>query len=135
MPPVGVLSGRRNPESRVPLNIDWASYLRVHSDRRNLLIHVFAVPLFVAAILSLVFCLIRGDYLTAIVAILAAFAAMLLQGRGHALEAEPPEPFSGPGNFLRRWFREQFLVFPMFLVSGRWWRQLKAARGGSGRAA
>jgi uncharacterized membrane protein YGL010W len=26
--------------------IDWASYLRVHSHRRNLVIHAFAVPLF-----------------------------------------------------------------------------------------
>jgi hypothetical protein len=119
----------------VPVDIDWTSYLRVHSDRRNLVIHVFAVPLFVGAFLSLIFCLIRGDYLTAVFAMFGAFAALLLQGRGHALEAHPPEPFSGPGNFLRRWFREQFLVFPMFLLTGRWWHQFRESGGGSDGAA
>jgi hypothetical protein len=114
---------------------DWASYLRVHSDRRNLVIHVFAVPLFVVAFLSLIYYLVRGNYLNAVIATFGAFVAMLLQGRGHALEAQAPEPFSGPGNFLRRWFREQFLVFPMFLMSGRWWHQFKVSGGGSDSAA
>ena len=114
MRPAGALSGLRNPESSVSAGIDWTSYQRVHSDRRNLIIHALAVPLFVVATLSL------------IVSLAAAFAAMALQGRGHAFELHPPEPFSGPGNFLRRWFREQFLVFPMFVLNGRWWRQFKA---------
>ncbi len=65
--------------------------------------------------------------MASVIAVVGAFAAMLLQGRGHALEAHAPEAFSGPGNFLRRWFREQFLVFPVFFLTGRWWRQFKGA--------
>jgi uncharacterized membrane protein YGL010W len=30
-----------------PMQPDWSEYLRVHADRRNLLMHLFAVPLFV----------------------------------------------------------------------------------------
>lgn len=135
MPQVGAPSGRRNPEFSVSVDIDWTSYLRVHGDRRNLVIHVFAVPLFVGAFLFLIFFLVRGAFLFAGTALFAAFVAMALQGRGHALEAHAPEPFAGPGNFLRRWFTEQFLVFPMFLVTGRWWHQFKASGGEADSAA
>lgn len=115
--------------------IDWPGYLRVHSDRRNLAIHAIAVPLFVASTVVLVVSPIGGAYVTAIVASSAAIIAMVLQARGHALEPHAPEPFTGPANFLRRWFTEQFLIFPLFVVTGRWWRQFKTSGGGSGRAA
>ncbi len=127
MQQAGVPSGRRKPESDVSADIDWNSYQRVHSDRRNLIIHALAVPVFVIGTLSLLVCLVRGDYVPAGLALFAAIAAMALQGRGHALESHAPEPFSGPINFLGRWFREQFLVFPMFILTGRWWHQFKTS--------
>ena len=105
--------------------IDWQNYARVHSDRRNLVIHALAVPLFVAASITLVGCLVSGNYPIAFAALFVALTSMLLQGRGHALEVHAPEPFSGPGNFLKRWFREQFFIFPVFLLSGRWQRQFR----------
>lgn len=109
------------------LEIDWTSYLRVHSDRRNLVLHLIAVPLFAVATILLAVFLVRGSYLAAAVAIAVAMAAMAMQGRGHALEPYAPEPFAGPGNFLRRWFGEQFLVFPTFVVTGRWWQQFRTS--------
>ena len=115
--------------------IDWSSYQRVHGDRRNLIIHAFAVPLFVASIVFLIDRLVRGDYEPAVIAIVVAFVAMVLQGRGHALESHAPVPFSGPGNFLKRWSMEQFVIFPLFLLTGRWWHRFKAAEGGSDDAA
>jgi hypothetical protein len=35
------------------MKIDWSECQRNHADRRNLLMHIVAVPLFVGAILSL----------------------------------------------------------------------------------
>ena len=134
MPRAGVPSGPRNPDFSVYVQFDWTSYLRVHSDRRNLTIHVLAVPLFVGSIVSLIPYLSRGDYVSAVVAVVLALIAMVLQGRGHALEGHAPVPFSGPGNFLKRWFVEQFLIFPLFFLMGRWWRQFKAAADGTDSA-
>lgn len=104
---------------------DWSEYLRVHADRRNLLMHLFAVPLFVVAFLALLLSASAGQWSMAFAAGAAALAAMALQGRGHRLEASPPRPFTGPRNFLRRWFTEQFIVFPLFVFSGRWLQQYR----------
>jgi len=38
-----------------------------------------------------------------------------------------PRPFTSRANFLRRWFIEQFIIFPWFVLSGRWWQQLRAS--------
>lgn len=117
------------------MQIDWTSYQRVHADRRNLIIHLIAVPVFVGSIVSLVLYLLRGDYLAAVIVLALAFAAMVLQARGHAGELQTPLPFSGPGNFLKRWFTEQFVIFPLFCLTGRWWRQFKGTSDGSDSAA
>ena len=117
------------------MRIDWTDYLRVHAERRNLLIHLIAVPLFVGSVVSLFLYLIRGDYVSAVILIVLAFGAMAMQGRGHALEPEPPRPFSSPVDFLRRWFTEQFYIFPVFLLSGRWWQQLTSNNNGPDDAA
>jgi hypothetical protein len=117
------------------VQIDWTSYLRVHADRRNLIIHLFAVPLFVGCIVSLILYLIRGDIVTVVIAIILAIIALALQAWGHAREVNAPVPFSSPGNFLNRWFTEQFAIFPIFVLSGRWWRQFNGTGGESGDAA
>lgn len=109
------------------MRIDWSEYARVHAERTNLLIHLLAVPLFVGAFVFLLFSVWRGDGTSAVVASALCFGAMAMQGRGHRQEIEPPRPFSGPANFLRRWFTEQFVIFPLFLLSGRWWRQYRDA--------
>ncbi len=117
------------------MQIDWSSYLRVHGDRRNLIIHLFAVPLFVGSIIFLILYLIRGDFVSAVIAIVLAFIALVLQGWGHAREVNAPVPFSSLGNFLNRWFTEQFVIFPLFVLTGRWWRQFNVTGGGSDNAA
>ena len=85
------------------------------------------MPLFVASIVFLVASIVRVEYVSIVIAVILALVAMVLQGRGHALEQHAPAPFSGPGNFLKRWFTEQLVIFPLFVLSGRWWRQFKAA--------
>jgi hypothetical protein len=49
-----------------------------------------------------------------------------LQGFGHAREANEPKPFTGLLDFLRRWLAEQYFTFPVFVITGRWWRQYMA---------
>ena len=117
------------------MRIDWADYLRVHAERRNLLMHLIAVPLFVGSFASSLICFARGETSSAVIALVLAFAAMAIQGRGHALEPESPRPFASPLDFLRRWFTEQFYIFPVFLLSGRWWQQLSSDNDGPGDAA
>jgi len=109
------------------MNVDWSEYGRVHTSRFNLLIHLIAVPLFIAASISLLKYIARGDWASAAIVMLIALLAMAAQGRGHKQEPQSPRPFSSPANFLRRWFAEQFFLFPTFLLSGRWWRQYVAA--------
>jgi hypothetical protein len=111
------------------MDIDWPDYLRVHTDRRNLLIHVFAVPLFIGAFILFPFYLFLGAYGLASIAALMLPVAMALQGSGHRMERNPPRPFSGPLNFLVRVIREQFIIFPSFVLSGRWWQQYRSGSG------
>ena len=111
---------------------DWSDYLRVHADRSNLLIHIFAVPLFIAAFPALLLAAAAGRWSLAFAAGAAALFAMAMQGRGHRLETKPPRPFTGPGNFLRRWFTEQFVIFPLFVFSGRWLQQYRRLEKKSG---
>jgi hypothetical protein len=54
--------------------------------------------------------------------------AIALQGGGHRLEHVPPEPFSGPLNFLSRLFFEQWVTFPRFVLSGGWGAALRKGR-------
>ncbi len=88
------------------LRWQWSLYRDGHRDRRNLAIHAATVPLFLAG---------------AGVAV-AGGAAMLLtvaaQGRGHAGEAARPVRFRGPGDFVARFFVEQWVTFPRFVLSG-----------------
>jgi len=100
----------------------WQGYGRNHRDRLNLLLHLVAVPAFIAGILACVRLLVSGLWLPALFALLFAALAFAVQGFGHRREAAAPEPFLGPGDFLGRVFVEQFITFPRFVLSGQWAR-------------
>ena len=105
----------------------WQGYARYHQNRMNLLLHIVAVPLFLVGSVLVVVGVIRLSPLLAIAGIAAMGVSLFLQGRGHRLEAVPPEPFTGPTNAIGRLFLEQWLTFPRFVISGGW------ARNFSGR--
>jgi hypothetical protein len=111
--------------------IDWPDYFRVHVDRGNLLVHLLAVPLFISAFILIPVYLIRGAFGTATIAAVLVVIAFALQGIGHGREAHAPRPFSSPLNFVVRVLREQFYIFPLFVLSGRWWQQFWSASGNS----
>lgn len=111
----------------------FADYPRVHADRRNLLIHIVAVPVFDAAIVTALASAASRSWVGVAAGLAVAAGAFAAEGRGHGLEAQRPIPFSGPGNALSRIFVEQFVTFPRYVLSGGWaqaWRAAGGSRGG-----
>jgi Protein of unknown function (DUF962) len=103
-------------------------YPRYHRSRANLLIHIVAVPQFLMGTIVLVAALVKASLALLLVAVGCVIVALVLQGRGHKLEAVPPEPFSGPLNFVSRFFLEQWVTFPRFVFSGGWVAALRQER-------
>ncbi len=78
------------------LRWQWEGYSRYHQSRANLLLHVFAVPVFLLSNVAVVAALIARSWLAAAVAIAAMIVSLALQGRGHREELVAPEPFTSP---------------------------------------
>ena len=110
------------------LRWQWEGYPKYHQSRPNLLIHIVAVPFFLFGTIALVGAIARLSLLLFAVAVGCILVAVALQGRGHRLEPVPPEPFSGPLNFVSRLFFEQWVTFPRFVLSGGWLAALRKAR-------
>jgi len=102
----------------------WEGYATYHQHRGNLWLHIVAIPLFLAGFVVLLAGAIRLAPLAALAGAAAMLVSVILQGRGHKMEAEPPVPFSSPQNGVARIFIEQWINFPRFLFSGGWRRAL-----------
>jgi hypothetical protein len=99
------------------LHWQWSLYAVGHHDRRNLLVHAATNPLFLAGTCVLVASPLAGlGFAVAGAALM--LVAMAAQGRGHKLEKTAPVPFRGPGDLLVRFFAEQWVTFPRFVVTG-----------------
>lgn len=103
----------------------WLDYTRTHRSRRNLLVHLVAVPAFVVANMALVAALLLGMWIAATLSLVVMAASLAWQGRCHRDEPERPEPFSGPAEAVVRIFLEQWVTFPRFAFSGGWTRALR----------
>ena len=110
------------------LRWQWEGYPKYHQSRANLLIHIVAVPLFFVGTVALVVSVLQLSVVLLALAIGCIVVAVALQGRGHRLEPVPPEPFSGPLNFVSRLFLEQWVTFPRFVLSGGWGAALRKVR-------
>lgn len=100
-------------------------YARYHQHRVNLLIHLVAVPVFVFCAVGVAWSLVAGLWWQALAFAAGIGLSLAVQGRGHRLEAVPPEPFAGPLDFVRRIVLEQFGRFWGYLFSGGWLRALR----------
>ena len=105
----------------------WSGYPRNHASRTNLLLHIVAVPTVLLGNVALVVGLVQLSPAPIVAGLLATVLGVAAQGRGHRLEAVPPEPFTGPANAVSRLFLEQWVTFPRFVLSGGWARALKGA--------
>jgi hypothetical protein len=106
----------------------WNGYPEFHGSRKNLLLHVLTNPLFIFGFLAIVtspwtrwHCAVGGLVLMALV--------MIVQGRGHKMEKNPPIPFNGPLDVAGRIFFEQLINFPRFVLTGGFARAWKASSG------
>jgi len=99
----------------------WSIYREGHRDRRNLLVHILTVPLFMLGTCAMVLAPLVGAWF-APGGVLAMATAMALQGRTHRLEATPPQPFRGPLDVLARILAEQWITFPRYVLSGEFGR-------------
>jgi hypothetical protein len=106
----------------------WRNYSAGHRDRFNLLLHMVAVPAFIAGVLAMMNLAWHRLWLGAAFAAGFTILAFAVQGLGHRRERQAPVPFAGPGNVLARVFAEQFITFPRFVLSGGWLRNLAQAQ-------
>jgi hypothetical protein len=112
-----------------PNLVQWQreGYPRFHRHRGNLVLHLFAVPAFVAATLCFVAALLTLHLFLAALALVTMGAAFAIQGAGHGREENPSIPFEGPADTVSRIFAEQFVTFPWFVLSGEWARAYRDA--------
>jgi len=103
-------------------------YARFHKNQTNLLLHIVMVPLFVVGVVYASLAAMQGRWLAAVLALLLPLVSIAVQGAGHKQEPNPPLPFDGPGDFVKRIFSEQFYKFPKFVLSGEWLRAVRASR-------
>jgi hypothetical protein len=105
----------------------WGLYPEGHQDRRNLLLHIFSVPIFMLGCLALVGALVQPWL--AVGGAVAMLTALVLEGRGHRLETVRPLPFESAFDFVSRFFVEQWITFPRYVASGGFalaWRNATA---------
>ncbi len=106
----------------------WRETPPVHKNAANLMIHLFAVPLFVLGHFLLIVGVIFNLWFI-LAGIFSIVISLLLQSFGHSLEANRVPPFAGLGDFLRRLYVEQFCNFWRFMFSGQWFKSLKTRNG------
>ena len=103
-------------------------YPDFHQDRTNLLLHIFSVPLFISATLSVIFNLVTMQWIAAGASFATMIFAFALQAIGHKREKNPAIPFEGAGDVVSRIFAEQFITFPRFFFSGGFFAALRGER-------
>jgi hypothetical protein len=102
----------------------WSNYETFHRHRGNLLLHIVTVPMFWAGLVGLVTSLVRLRPLDALGSFVFMLLPLVIQGVGHKREGNPPIPFLGPLDLLSRFFVEQMVTFPRFLLTGGWRKNL-----------
>ena len=106
----------------------WRETPPVHKNAKNLVIHIFAVPLFVVGHLLLLAAVLFTWWLS-MAGLLFVIVSLALQRFGHSLERQQVPPFAGTRDFVRRLYAEQFCNFWRFLFFGQWWASLNAHDG------
>ena len=105
----------------------WSDYPQKHQHRTNLLLHIVAIPVFMAGTVLLLAGIATLSIGAIVTGVAAWGVALVAEGRGHKMEPETPAPFTGAGNFVSRFFLEQWITFPRYVLTGGWWRALNRA--------
>lgn len=108
------------------LQWQWELYPEGHRRRLTLAVHLVSAPLFVSGTLLLTTSILVGWYY-AIAGAAFMIATLVIQGWTHKQEDAKPVPFEGATDFVSRFFVEQFVTFPRFVLSGAFARAWKSA--------
>ncbi len=109
------------------LQWQWELYPDGHTRRLTLAVHTITSPLFVSGTIMLLLWPIAGWHFG--VAGLAFIAStVMLQGWTHKQENAKPVPFLGPFDFVSRFFVEQWVTYPRFVMSGKMFDAWRRAR-------
>jgi uncharacterized membrane protein YGL010W len=100
----------------------WEGYPLYHRERKNLLIHIALVPLFLAGNVVLLAGIARVSWRASLAGLIATVVSFAAQGFGHGREANPSVPFTGFITSFARILLEQWIAFPRFVLSGGWLR-------------
>ena len=97
-----------------------------HTRRNTLLLHAVSSPMFCLGCIALVV----APFTTPWIALAAVEIplALVVQGATHKQEPTPPVPFRSPLDFVARFFAEQWITFPRFVLGGGFARAWRAAR-------
>lgn len=106
------------------------NYPEGHRNRRNLALHAATAPLFIAGTCAILLAPFTTLWLLGF-GVPALALSLVAQGRGHRLEANPPAPFRGPGDFVARLLVEQWVTFPRYVLGGGFSRAWREAGTGS----
>ena len=102
----------------------WPIYPQGHRSGVNRALHIATVPLFLLGTVAVLAAPFIAWQLAA-AGLGGMLVALVAQGRGHKSEVSPPRPFRGPFDVLARFFVEQWVTFPRYVLSGRFaeaWR-------------
>ncbi len=103
----------------------WEGYANYHQSRKNLLIHIVFVPIFIISFVCFGLSVVRFELASALICLFAMILSFGFQGVGHSKETNASEPFTGLKNVFVRILAEQFYTFPKFVFTGKWYRALR----------
>ncbi|MCR9299293.1 terminase [Vibrio fluvialis] len=103
----------------------WSGYASFHQSRKNLMIHIVFVPMFIISFISFTRSLLGLELVSALSSLVIMALSFGLQGLGHRQEVNPAVPFTGFRNAVVRILLEQFYTFPRFVLTGKWYQALR----------
>ncbi|HEX4513836.1 MAG TPA: hypothetical protein VH054_09880 [Polyangiaceae bacterium] len=104
------------------LQWQWELYPDGHTRRLTLAVHTFTTPLFIAGTILLALSplpFFGAGWHFAVAGLAFIASTVMLQGWTHKQENAKPVPFLGPFDFVSRFFVEQWVTFPRFVMSGK----------------
>jgi len=93
-------------------------YQRLHQNRLNLVIHIVGSIMFIVGNILMLIGLINFiDFSQIFIGLTLLFVAIALQAIGHQFEPEQFDGFKGPFDFVKTFYLELVIFFPVFLFS------------------
>jgi uncharacterized membrane protein YGL010W len=103
-------------------------YARRHRDGLNLLVHLVTVPLFALGVGVGVAALVHREPVLVSLCVALVVYSLLMQRWGHRREQIAARRQRKAADALARFLHEQFVLFPRFVLSGRWRENYEAAQ-------